>query len=326
MSCALAGACGGSDNIPDMLHNGVSAGEGEGAAGESNTDTAGSQSQGSAGRSGSGAAAGSKATAGAGGSAGKAGSSGAAGKASAGSGAGGAGGKGAAGGKGGAGGSPVGGRSGNGGITAAGSGGSGGSHAAGTGGTSNSAGTGGSTGGGESAACVACQAKQTVCAMRHSACVDATKTVAMGTRAGASQGALCKETLGCMYSSGCAVPLAIVPPGEAWAGPLACYCGSVTDPDECAQLATPAGKCADIISAGAETSMPGDVTTRLNDGDYAVGNAFRSVQCAQRFCPKSCGLCAAGDTACQDMTSETAGSGGTSESGTGGSSGASGQG
>jgi hypothetical protein len=111
---------------------------------------------------------------------------------------------------------------------------------------------------------------------------------------------------------------------------LACYCGSVTDPDECAGLSMTDGKCAAVIQASAETSMPSEVTTRLNDPDYAAGNAFRSVQCAQRFCAKSCGLCAAGDAACQDMTPETAGSGGsggTSESsGAGGSSGASGQG
>jgi hypothetical protein len=109
--------------------------------------------------------------------------------------------------------------------------------------------------------------------------------------------------------------------------PEACYCADV-DVSVCAGLDAPAGKCVAPITAGAETNMPTDVTTRLGDPAYATGLAVRLIQCEQRYCAKSCGLCAADATSCADMAA-TGGAGGASgaagsdASGAGGASGAS---
>jgi hypothetical protein len=243
-----------------------------------------------------------------GGKGGDSGKGGAGGAGAGGAGSGGASGAGTGGaGRGGAGGARAGsgGRGGAGGRAAAGSGGSGGARA-GTGGSGGAAGTsaagrGGSGGSGgmaapymEPAECKACQDRFPVCMMRRNDCFEAMGTAAAGPKAGAAKKQLCQDALACVNRTKCAELMNGMPDYPT------CLCGSGVTLDECVMNGAQ-GMCKAELAAAAETSMPLDISTRLGDPTYAAGLAIRSAQCAQRYCPKSCGLCATGDTACADM-------------------------
>jgi hypothetical protein len=199
------------------------------------------------------------------------------------------GGRGGAGGRSGAGG--IGGRGGAGGRSGAGGiGGRGGA-----GGRSGAGGVGGAGGMAapymESAECKACQERWPVCVTRRDDCVQAMGTAMAGPKAGAMKSQLCQDTLACLYTSNCA---------DAMADKLECLCGKGVMLDACV-MSGAMGPCKTELAAAAETTMPLDISTRLSDPTYAAGLAVRTLQCAERYCSKSCGLCASSDAACIDM-------------------------
>jgi hypothetical protein len=171
----------------------------------------------------------------------------------------------------------------------------------------------------ETPACAACEMAQPFCAMRRSACFDATGTAAKGTRAGANKSDLCKETLSCINTTNCAdVPIVAGMLSTPEPGP--CYCGS-TDFGVCGTQMIGTGACAEIIQAGTESASAMDAVNRLNDPTFSSGAAIALIQCASIFCPKSCGLCAPSDPACLDMPAVMAMGGAGGMSGSGGESG-----
>ncbi|HKP61020.1 MAG TPA: hypothetical protein VJV78_30025, partial [Polyangiales bacterium] len=146
------------------------------------------------------------------------------------------------------------------------------------------------------------QDKFPVCKMRHDACSMAMGTASAGPKAGANKMQLCEDSLKCVYNSNCAD----IPAGGTMmdADTLSCLCGAGVMLEACTSgsgLSSAQGMCKAELSGAAESMMAQEVSTRLGDPTYAAGLAIRAVQCAQRYCPKTCGLCASTDATCVDM-------------------------
>lgn len=138
--------------------------------------------------------------------------------------------------------------------------------------------------------CRACQQHWRACDTRRSECLNGQGTATAGPKAGAREADLCKDTLACLYNTNCA---------DSKADPLACLCGEGVPLDQCVSTGA-VGKCASELQAAAETTAALDISVRLGDPTFAAGLAFRTLLCAERYCAKSCGLCAAADPMCAD--------------------------
>lgn len=71
--------------------------------------------------------------------------------------------------------------------------------------------------------------------------------------------------------------------------PMGCLCGLIgLERCSTSTLEQVPGECKDVIAQAAETNSTLDISTRFGDPAYALGLAFRLIQCDQRFCPTRC--------------------------------------